>query len=97
VPSTQTKKTVPPTPDFEAIQNQYIDGLKQANKTALDAVSSWVESMSKVSPKPQLFPATKEMRDAATAWFKFNGELLDLQREFALSFVQSVAPLAAEA
>ena len=95
--SAQAKKPAgPPAPDFEAVQTQYIEGLKQANKTALDAVNSWVEAVAKTTPKPQLFPASKEMHDAAASWFKFNSELLELQREFALSFVQSVKPLSVE-
>jgi hypothetical protein len=93
----QSKKAAAAAPDYDAYQSQYIEGLKQVNKSTIDAVNSWVEAVAKLTPKPQLFPAAKDMREAAASWFKFNGELLELQREFALSFVQSVAPLTAQA
>ncbi|TML11482.1 MAG: hypothetical protein E6G39_13785 [Actinobacteria bacterium] len=92
--TSQAKKSAPLTP--ESVQTQFIDGVKQANKAAIEALNTWVESVAKATPKPQLFPAAKDMQEAATSWFKFNNEMLELQKEFALSFVQTVAPLSAE-
>ena len=65
-------------------------------KAAIEALNTWVETVAKATPKPQLFPANKDMQEAAASWFKFNNEMLELQREFALSFVKTVAPLSAE-
>ena len=92
--TSQAKKSASFTP--ESVQSQYIDGIKQANKAAIEALNTWVETVAKATPKPQLFPANKDMQEAATSWFKFNNEMLELQREFALSFVKTVAPLSAE-
>ena len=92
--TSQAKKSAPLTP--ESVQTQFIDGVKQANKAAIEALNTWVESVAKATPKAQLFPAAKDMQEAATSWFKFNNEMLELQKEFALSFVQTVAPLSAE-
>ena len=63
-------KTAEPIVDTEAVQHQFIEGVKQANQSAIDALSSWAESVAKYAPNAAFFPAPKDLQAAADAWFK---------------------------
>ena len=89
-------KTTEPTVDTEAVQHQFIEGVKQANQSTIDAISSWAENVAKYTPNAAFLPSAKDLQAAADAWFKFNGELLELQREFATKVVSALSPLAAK-
>ena len=93
--ATETK-TTEPIVDTEAVQHQFIEGVKQANQSTLDAVSAWAESVAKYAPNASFLPSAKDLQAATEAWFKFNGELLELQRDFANKFVSALSPLAAK-
>jgi hypothetical protein len=96
VPTASQAKTAEPTVDAEGVQQQFIDGVKQANQSTLDAISTWAENVAKFAPTATLFPAAKDLQAAADAWFKFNAELLEVQKEFAAKFVSAVAPVTAK-
>jgi hypothetical protein len=89
-------KTAEPIVDAEAVQHQFIEGVKQAQQTTVDAISTWAETVAKYSPNAAFFPAPKDLQAATDAWFKFNSELLEVQRDFANRVVSALSPLAAK-
>jgi hypothetical protein len=96
VATTTQSKTAEPTVDVDAVQQQFIEGVKQANQSTVEAISTWAENVAKFSPNAAFFPAAKDLQSAADAWFKFNSELLEAQREFATKVVSALSPLAAK-
>ena len=92
-PNFDALKNFDPATSFspEAVRTQVIDGIKQANKVALDAASSVSEMVAKVAPT-QTLPFATQIQEAAKANFAFMGQLLDLQRDFATELLATLVP-----
>jgi len=84
--------------DYKAMQDQFIDTIKQAQGFTLDAVKSVTDTVAPlVSELPKLpfadqLPAY-DPTEAVNASFNFVSELIAAQKDFADQLIKAVAPL----
>jgi len=91
-PNTHVPKT------FElsaAVREDVVASVKQAQQFTLDAVSTWVDVMSKLAPElptVPFVPARSEVVEGLGTFFEMAEQLLESQRKFALDMVGVLVP-----
>ena len=92
----KAKPHVPKTFELSsAIREDVVASMKQAQQFTLDAVSTWVDVMSKVAPElptVPFLPARSEVVEGVGSFFELVEELLESQRKFAVDLVGVLVP-----
>jgi hypothetical protein len=88
-------KSIPTIPGLEdvadTIRTQYLTGVRQQQKLALEAAGQWAEAVQKLLPAlPN--PYAEEWRKVTKANFEFATELLETQQSFATSLIDVLVP-----
>ena len=90
------KAHVPKTFELSsAVREDVIASVKQAQQFTLDAVSTWVDVMSKLAPElptVPFLPARSEVVEGVGTFFELAEELLESQRKFAVDLVGVMVP-----
>jgi hypothetical protein len=90
------KAHVPKTFELSsAVREDVVASVKQAQQFTLDAVSTWVDVMSKLAPElPTIpfLPARSEVVEGVGTFFEMAEELLESQRKFAVDLVGVLVP-----
>ncbi len=77
-----------------AVREQFIGSVKQSQQIALDAISTWADTVGKVVPQlPTLpfAPPVPELRETIDISFDVAQDLLNAQREFTTNLVAALA------
>jgi len=92
----KAKVGVPKTFELSsAIRDDVVASVKQAQQLTLDAVTTWVDVITKVAPElPSVpfMPARSEVVDGVGTFFEMAEELLQSQRKFAVDLVGVLVP-----
>ena len=78
-----------------AAREDVVASVKQAQQFTLDAVSTWVDVMSKLAPElptVPFLPARSEVVEGVGTFFEMAEELLESQRKFAVDLVGVLVP-----
>jgi len=78
-----------------AVREDVVASVKQAQQLTLDAVSTWVDVMSKLAPElptVPFLPARSEVVEGVGTFFEMAEELLESQRKFAVDLFGVLVP-----
>ena len=78
-----------------AVREDLVASVKQAQQFTLDAVSTWVDVMTKVAPEMPtvpFLPARSDVVEGVGTFFEMAEELLESQRKFAIDLVGALVP-----
>jgi hypothetical protein len=78
-----------------AIREDVVASVRQAQQFTLDAVTTWVDVMTKVAPDMPtvpFLPARSELVEGVGTFFGLAEELLESQRKFAVDLVGALVP-----
>ena len=96
MPQPTSSTHVPKTFELPAaVGEDVVASVRQAQQFTLDAVSTWVDVMSKLAPElPSVpfVPARSEVAEGLGTFFEMAEELLESQRKFALDLVGVLVP-----
>jgi hypothetical protein len=79
----------------EAMREELVASVKQAQQFTLDALTTWVDVVGKVVPPPLAFPfapARSEVLEGFGTAFDMAQELLTMQRKFASELIDVLVP-----
>jgi hypothetical protein len=78
-----------------ALREEVITSVKQTQQFTLDALTTWVDAVGKLVPKPVVLPFApprSEVAEGVASAFEVAEELLALQRKFASEVVDLLLP-----
>jgi hypothetical protein len=98
-PTTSSTKTTPALEvpaAAQQIREQVLSGVSQVQQVSLDAARGWVKAVSALPvselPKISGVPTVANIGAVSTFAFDFAADLLNAQRDYALQFVEVLAP-----